>query len=137
MASIKHFEDINAWQNGRLLSRQIYNLTQQKAFYKDYAIRDQIRRAAISVTSNIAEGFERSSNKEFIYFLSIAKGSAGEVRSLLYLALDYGYIDDPTFNRVQATARKTNHLLAGLIRYLSQSPLKGTRHIQKTISKPK
>ena len=128
MATIKRFEDLDAWKKGRALALRVYELTQEKAFYKDYALRDQIRRAAISITANIAEGFERGSNKEFIYFLGIAKGSAGEVRSLTYLALDYGYIDESAFKEQHTLAEETTQVITGLIRYLSQSDFKGSRY---------
>lgn len=128
MATIKRFEDLDAWKKGRALSWSVYNMTQQKAFYKDFALRDQIRRAAISVSANIAEGFERRSNKEFAYFLGIAKGSAGEVRSLFYLALDYGYIDEKSFKNILNLAEETIQIIAGLIRYLSKTDLKGSKY---------
>ena len=83
---------------GRELARAIYRISRQDAFARDSALRDQIRRAAISITSNIAEGFERSNNNEFLRFLSYAKGSTGEVRSQLYVALDEGYVTQQHFD---------------------------------------
>ena len=88
MASFKTFEEIDAWQKSRELTKQIYTLTSSGAFGRDYGLKDQIRRSAVSIMSNIAEGFERSGTGEFTQFLAIAKGSAGEVRSQLYVALD-------------------------------------------------
>lgn len=92
MAAFKRFEDIQAWQLGRELNRVVYGLTSDGAFARDFGLKDQIRRASISVSSNVAEGFGRRSPKEFARFLDIALGSAAEVQSQLYLALDLGYL---------------------------------------------
>src|SRR5215208_2039329 len=89
---IKNFEDLEIWKIARVLTRAIYQLTRNVKFAKDFALRDQIRRAAISVMSNVAEGFERGGNQEFIQFLYVAKASCGEVRSQLYVALDQSYV---------------------------------------------
>ena len=94
MAAFKTFEEINAWQNARVLVKDVYAMTRCGDFSKDYGLRDQIQRAAVSICSNIAEGFERRGNKEFINFLWIAKGSAAEVCSQLYHARDLGYITE-------------------------------------------
>lgn len=106
MANIERFEDVVAWQKGRELVRVIYRLTKLTEFSKDFALRDQIRRAAISITSNIAEGFERGGTREFIQFLGHAKGSCGELRSQLYIALDETYLttsigSKPTTSRLR------------------------------------
>jgi four helix bundle protein len=101
------------------------------AFEKDYRFRNQIRDAAVSVMSNIAEGFERDGKKEFLQFLSIAKGSAGEVRSQLYVALDIGYIDNNTFHDFYQLTIETSRLLSGFIRYLQS-----TRHTGLKFRKP-
>lgn len=100
MATIRRFEDIGAWQKARELTKQIYAVTKRNPFAQDYALRDQIRRASISVMSNIAEGFGRNSDREFANFLNIAIGSAVEVQSQLYPALDQGYIDQLEFTRL-------------------------------------
>ena len=118
MATFRRFEDIEAWQLGRELTRQVYESTRDGRFSRDFGLRDQIQRAAVSVTSNIAEGFERGSQREFVRFLLIAKGSAGEVRSQLYAALDLGYIDSDAFDELYALATRTSRKLAALIRYL-------------------
>lgn len=118
MATFQAFEDINAWQSGRKLTRRIYRVSRQDSFARDFAWCDQIRRASISITSNIAEGFERNNNNEFLRFLSYAKGSAGEVRSQLYVALDEAYIDDPTFNDLYNLAVSTIRQIKGLVNYL-------------------
>ena len=97
MATFKTFEDNDAWQRSRELTNLIYKVTAEGAFSKDYGLKDQIRRASVSIMSNIAEGFERSGTGEFAHFLATAKGSAGEVRSQLYVALDQGYINAAVF----------------------------------------
>jgi four helix bundle protein len=127
MGVIKRFEDIDAWKKARELNRTVYRITRADAFARDFALRDQIRRASISVMSNIAEGFERDGNAEFRQFLYIAKGSAGEVRSQLYAALDAEYIDEPTFDRLTALALDASRLIAGFIHYLEQSDLSGRK----------
>ena len=91
MATFKTFEEISAWQKARELTKEVYKVTTHGAFGRDYGLRDQIRRASVSIMSNVAEGFERSGTGEFGHFLSTAKGSAGEVRSQLYVALDQEY----------------------------------------------
>ena len=85
---ITRFEDLEVWKEGRWLTQSVYEVTKNGRFSQDYALRDQIRKASISITSNIAEGFARNSNKQFLYFLAIAKASASEVLSQLYVALD-------------------------------------------------
>lgn len=90
---IKKFEDLPVWQEARIFTKEIYSLSKDTPLKKDYGLKDQIQRAAVSVIANIAEGFERNNNKEFIKFLGYSKGSAGEVRALLYLALDLDYIN--------------------------------------------
>lgn len=94
MAVYKKFEDLPVWKSSRELTTKIYKLTKNEEFRKDFGLVDQIRRSSISVSSNIAEGFERGSKKEFIQFLYRAKGSSGELRSQLYTASDLGYIDE-------------------------------------------
>ena len=91
MATFERFEDIEAWQKARELTREIYRVSRQGEFARDFDLRSQIRRAAVSIMSNIAEGFERDGVKEFSQFLSTSTGSAGEVASDLYVALDQGY----------------------------------------------
>src|SRR5262249_51258401 len=128
MGTIQRFEDIEAWKKARELNCAVYRMTCEQKFFRDYALRDQIRKASISVMSNIAEGFERDGNTEFRQFLYIAKGSAGEVRSQLYCALDAEYIDQPTFDRITSLALETVKLVTGFIRYLEQSDLRGRKH---------
>src|SRR5574339_14533 len=104
MATAQQFEDLGVWQDARALSKLIYSVTKQREFYRDIDLRRQIRSAAVSTMSNIAEGFERGTRKEFIHFLNIAKGSNGEVRSQLYVALDQEYISEKQFAELKAAA---------------------------------
>jgi len=115
---IERFEDIEAWKEARTLVKEIYQFFGD---VKDYGFRDQIQRAAVSVMSNIAEGFDRGSNREFIKFLIIARGSVSEVRSLGYAALDIGYIDEEIFNKISNRCLKLASLINGFIRYLKRS----------------
>ena len=121
MAGFKSFEEIEAWKMGRGLTREIYALTKQGAFMKDFGLRDQIQRACISIMSNIAEGCERGSDQEFKRYLIIAKGSAGEVRAQLYVALDQQYITMEIFNRLATSSGKISRMLNALIEYLNKS----------------
>src|SRR5438552_17937874 len=98
MATFKRFEEIESWQKARELSRRIYEASNEGPFQRDFGLKDQIRRACVSIMSNVAEGFERDNPNEFFRFLAIAKGSAGEVRSQLYVALDQTYIRRDTFD---------------------------------------
>ena len=118
MAIIKSFEDIESWKRARVLTRRIYRLTSIGAFSRDFGLRDQIRRAAVSILSNIAEGFERGGDKEFLRFLAIAKGSCGELRAQLYVALDQKYLEEEDFKLLVRDAREISHLLSGFMKYL-------------------
>jgi four helix bundle protein len=123
----KSFEDLPLWQIARELVRYIYTLTRKEAFSKDFSLVDQIRRSSASVMNNIAEGFERGSNTEFIQFLYISKGSAGEARTQLYIALDQNYISDEEFRRGYNLCVDVSGQLSGLIDYLKGSRLKGEK----------
>ena len=127
MATFQTFEDIEAWQTARQLTKKIYRLTQQSDFARDFGLKDQIRRASVSVMSNIAEGFERSGTGEFSHFLAMAKGSAGEVRCQLYVALDQNYLTKETFQPLCDEALRISRMLAGLMEYLRKSGIKGTK----------
>jgi four helix bundle protein len=118
LATIERFEDIKAWQAARDLVSAIYRVTAQGQFAKDFGLRDQVRRASVSVMSNIAEGFERSSDREFRRFLYIAKGSAGEVRSHLFVAVDLGYITAEEFSDLRTKSEEVAKSLSGFITYL-------------------
>ena len=115
---IERFEDIEAWKRARELVRGIYQLTSEGNFARDYSLKDQIRRASVSVMSNIAEGFSRKSNKEFIQFLHVAKGSASEVQSQLYIALDLKYMSEATFKELYELSDEIIRLVSGFIKYL-------------------
>ena len=127
MASIEKFEDIEAWQKARELTREIYRVTNQGAFAKDFGLRDQIRRASVSIMSNIAEGFGRGGNREFIQFLSMAKGSVSEVQAQLYVAVDAGYLTKDQFQQLYSLSQSTGNLIGGFIRYLTKSADKGVK----------
>ena len=127
MATFKKFEDIEAWQRSRELTKAIYEVTSQGTFARDFGLRDQIRKASVSIMSNIAEGFERSGTKEFIQFLATAKGSAGEVRAQLYVALDQGYVEQPVFNELNQLVIKISMMLSGLMTYLRRTTFRGTK----------
>jgi four helix bundle protein len=122
MATVKRFEDLKVWQVARQLVKEIYAATQQRAFRRDFALRDQITRASTSAMSNIAEGFERGSRKEFVQFLNIAKGSSGEVRSQFYVALDQDYLGAQTFESLREAALSLSRQIASFIRYLESYP---------------
>ncbi|MCE5230648.1 four helix bundle protein [bacterium] len=111
---IERFEDLIAWQKARELTREIYCLTRNSPFANDHGLTNQIRRAAVSVMSNIAEGFERWGNGEFEHFLSIAKASCAEVRSQLYVALDVGYLEHVVFERLLNETQEIARILGGL-----------------------
>ncbi|WP_047418024.1 four helix bundle protein [Cellulophaga sp. Hel_I_12] len=119
MSKINSFEDINAWQKGREFNKLLYQITENDIFIKVFDLKKQIRRASISITSNIAEGFERNTDKEFVYFLYVAKASAGEVRSQLYLAFDLGYIGEDDFLKLKEQIENISKMLSGLIKYLN------------------
>lgn len=114
MGKIERFEDLIAWQKARELTRAVYEATRQGAFAKDYGLSGQIQRAAVSIMSNIAEGFERGGRGEFHQFLSTAKASCAEVRSQLYVALDIGYLDQTLFDRLMQQAEEVARIVGGL-----------------------
>jgi len=121
MAKFNSFEEIIAWQKARELNKTIYYLTNlNNAFSKDFGLKDQIRRCSISISSNIAEGFERQTTKEFIRFLYIAKASAGEFRSQLYICFDLNYITKSEFDKLNLKITDISKLLSGLIKYLDE-----------------
>lgn len=120
MAMIQRFEDIQAWQEERILVKMIYQLTNKEKFSKDYGMRDQIRRGAVSVMNNIAEGFDCESKVEFARFLGIARRSAVEVQSLLHAALDVEYINQTEFDLHYEQARKAKALIGGFKRSLTK-----------------
>jgi len=123
MAKIERFEDIKAWQKARELNTNIYQITKHNHFAKDFHLRDQIRRASISVMANIAEGYGRKSKKEFANFLNMAQGSAAEVQCYLYSALDLNYISQKDFQNIYEKVEKVSKMIQGLMNYLNNSQL--------------
>lgn len=114
MGGVKRFEELVAWQKARTLTHTVYELTRQGQFVRDFRLTNQMQRAAVSIMSNIAEGFERGGAAEFHQFLSIAKASCAEVRSQLYVALDVGYVTQERFHVVQAQAEEVSRVVGGL-----------------------
>ena len=128
MSTIKRFEDLEVWKLARELCNDVFQLTSQKDFSRDFGLRDQINNSSGSIMDNIAEGFERDGSKEFSQFLAISKGSCGECRSQLYRALDRKYISPEQF---ELTSQKTIDLgrkIANIMSYLKSSELKGNKY---------
>ncbi len=125
--SVKQFEDLEVWKDARRLTQCIYQITQTDKFSRDFALRDQIRRATISIMSNIAEGFERGGNQEFCQFLYVAKGSCGEVRSQLYIALDQNYISRNEIDQLKDSYQRLSSMISNFIAYLKKSGMKGEK----------
>ncbi|GJQ27486.1 MAG: hypothetical protein HBSAPP02_25180 [Phycisphaerae bacterium] len=125
---VRNFEDLAVYQNARTQANEIYRLTREGTFSRDFGLVDQIRRAAVSVISNIAEGYERGSNAELVQYLYIAKGSCGEVRAQLMIACDQHYIDQATHDRLKDNSRRISAMLANLITYVRTSGMQGPKH---------
>ena len=128
MATFQRFEDIIAWQKARILCKLLNGYTLKYLFSRDFKLVGQIKGSSGSAMDNIAEGFERGGNKEFIQFLFISKGSAGETRSQLYRALDNEYISEEEFQKAYNLAEEVSKLLAGLINHLKSSEIKGDKY---------
>jgi four helix bundle protein len=128
MSTFKRFEDMEVWKKAMLLTRNIYSTTNRPAFSKDYYLVKQIRKSAISIASNIAEGIERDGNRELINFLYIAKGSCGELRCQLYIALDQNYLEQDHFKELYNLATEISRSLIKLIKYLQESDYKGNKY---------
>jgi four helix bundle protein len=111
---IEKFEDLIAWQKARKLTSEVYKVTSREKFARDYGLKDQIQRAAVSCMSNLAEGFERGGMVEFHRFLVIAKGSCAELRAQLYVAMDVGYIDAVVFRELMSQAVEVGKIIGGL-----------------------
>ena len=126
--SVKYFEDLETWKLSRKLTNKIYSISNDGKFAKDFGLRDQIRRAAVSIMSNIAEGYERGGNQEFIQFLSIAKASCGEVRSQLYVVMDQGYMNKKECEQLIDNGRKLSIMINNFIEYLKGGTYKGTKY---------
>jgi four helix bundle protein len=128
---IERFEDLDIWQDARSLCRLVFEITSKEPFNKDFRFRDQIRASSGSVMDNVAEGFERGGNKEFIQFLSIAKGSCGEIRSQSYRAFDFEYFDEETLNELLDRTSNLSRKIAGFMAYLKKSTYKGPKYNKK------
>jgi four helix bundle protein len=125
---IEKFEDLKSWQKARELTNAVYEATATGNFAREFGLKNQIRRASISILSNIAEGFERGGDREFLQFLAMAKGSCGEVRAQLYVAIDQGYLSRSLFERLSNDAAEIGRLISGLMKYLSKSDFKGSKY---------
>jgi four helix bundle protein len=128
MATFKRFEDIDAWQKARILANHINEITLSPTFKENQELKWQIKKSAGSIMDNIAEGFERGGKKEFIQFLSISKGSAGEIRSQIYRSIDSGLISNQQGEELLKIAGEISMMLEGLMNYLRNSELKGTKY---------
>lgn len=124
---IEKFEDLEIWQLARVLSRNICKITSKYPFLHDYKLRDQIRSSSGSVMDNIAEGFEREGNKEFVQFLSISKGSCGECRSQAYRAFDYQYLDQKELDELIISTMSLSKQISGFMTYLKKSDFRGSK----------
>lgn len=124
---VEKFEDLEIWIIARELCKFIFEITEKLPFSKDYKFRDQIRSASGSIMDNIAEGFERGGNKEFVQFLSIAKGSCGETRSQSYRAFDFNYINQDSFDKINIQSINLSKKISSLMSYLKQSEFKGSK----------
>jgi four helix bundle protein len=127
MSKVERFEDLKVWQLAREVCRIIHKFTLKDLFSKDFKLIGQIKGSSGSIMDNIAEGFERDGNKEFIQFLSVAKGSCGETRSQLYRAVDNGYISQEEFEAAYKISEEASKMLKGFMSYLKDSELKGNK----------
>lgn len=130
MATAKSFEDLEVWQKARVFAKEVHLVSSTGEFSKDFPLRNQINASAGSIMDNIAEGFDRNGNKEFIQFLSIAKGSCSETRSQLYRALDKGYLSETGFEKLKADAISISGKLSNLMNYLRRSDYRGSKYAE-------
>jgi four helix bundle protein len=126
--AIVSFEGLQIWQKARALTNRIYCATSQPSFSKDFGLIDQLRRAAVSISSNIAEGHGRGGTREYLHFLSMAKGSSSEVRSQLYVALDQGYMGKAECEQLIDDFKKLAIMINNLMKYLKTTSHKGTKY---------
>ncbi len=118
MATINRFEDIQAWQKAREITKTVYRITNNENFIKDFGLKDQIRRSSVSIMANIAEGFARRSDKDFAHFLNISRSSAAEVQSHLYVAVDLNYISQSEFTEIYRHLEEVSKMIFGLVKHL-------------------
>lgn len=128
MATIKRFYDLEAWKKARKLNLEIYKMTRADAFKKDFILVDQVRRSSVSIMANLAEGFARKGNKEFLQFISIAEGSLCELQSHLFISLDVEYITQPVFQKLFEMTEETQRIINGFAEYLRNSDLNGIKY---------
>jgi four helix bundle protein len=131
VAAIEKFEDLIAWQKSKAFAVKIYSATDEGKFSKDFGLRDQIRRASISIVSNIAEGFERKGNKEFLQFLFYSLGSIAEVKTQLIISFELNYISKEKYDELNDLLVDIQKITKGLVAYLKESDLKGSKFIRK------
>ena len=127
MAAVRQFEDLVAWQKARELTRALYKYSSAGAFARDWALQNQVRRATVSIMANIAEGFERGGDREFLQFLAIAKGSCGEVQSHLHVGLDQEYFTPEQHAAMVENSSQVSRLITGLMKHLRQSTMRGSK----------
>lgn len=125
--TIEKFEDLEIWKEARSLCRYIFEITEKEPFCRDYKLKDQIRSSSGSVMDNIAEGFERDGNKEFVQFLSMAKGSCGETRSQSYRSFDFNYITEDCLKELVSGTTQLSKKISSLIKFLRSSDFKGSK----------
>ena len=128
MGRFQRFTELEVWEYSKTLASDIYRKTSEGPFNRDWSLRDQMRKAAVSIPSNIAEGFERGGTGEFINFLSIAKGSNGELITQLSIAYDIGYLSKEDYESLVQRAQKIGKMLGGFMKYLKKSVIKGTKY---------
>ncbi len=126
--AISSFEGLQIWQEARRLTKRVYDVTKQASFSKDFGLINQLRKASISIGSSIAEGHERGDRQDFLQFLSAARGSSGEVRSHLYLALDQGYMEKQECDEMMEEFKKLSIMIYSFMKYLKTAPDKGTKY---------
>ena len=127
---VERFEDLEIWKEARQLCKYVFAITEKEPFCKDFKLRDQIRASSGSVMDNIAEGFERDGNKEFVQFLSVSKGSCGETRSQSYRAFDYQYINEENLNELLERTSNLSKKISSLMSYLKKSEFKGSKFLK-------
>jgi len=130
VAKIEKFEDIKAWKKARILVKEVYKISCVKKYRNDYSLIDQTKRSSISIMANIAEGFARRTQKEFINFLGIAHASAAEVQSHLYIALDQNYISNKEFNLLYRMTEEVSKMIQGFINYLKTLKLTNSKTLK-------
>ena len=128
MGKFQRFTELEVWEYSKTMAIDIYRKTSEGPFKRDWSLRDQMRKAAVSIPSNIAEGFERGGTGEFMYFLSIAKGSNGELATQLIIALEIGYLSKKEFDRLSERSEEVGKMLGGFIKYLKKCDQKGFKY---------